>query len=266
MGNSYTTYSEVIQEKGFAINLNKLIKPEYIGELEVDGYKYNYIIDINNKIQKMIKFFEESYNTEERQQTLYGNQSNWKQLLYEEWKTLIKKEVNIYKPEFTGNGETTFTNNVINKNGITFRILGQTLLPILIQIIINKDAFRNLDMLYRNLLYNSYLYKTIKTKDITLLDNTKITIQNLLEDKKSDNKNFKYDIYYIIKYIYIYFIISKKTSEEFKELSDILNYKSAKGEKYKGGKSKRGKSKRGKSKRGKSKREKSKRGKSKKNY
>lgn len=85
MGNSYTTYSEVIQEKGFAINLNKLIKPEYIGELEVDGYKYNYIIDINNKIQKMIKFFEESYNTEERQQTLYNKtNTTWKQPLYEE--------------------------------------------------------------------------------------------------------------------------------------------------------------------------------------
>ncbi len=277
MGNTNNkTYSEVIQDNGSEINRNKLIRPEYIGELEVDcnkyNYnKYNYIIDINNTIKKILSFFEESYNTKEIPQTSYNKtNTTWKQPLYDEWKDLITKEVNIYKPEFTGNYETEFTNQVMNKGGITFRILGKILLPILINIIINKDKFRASNMLYRNLLYNSDLYSTIKTNYITLLDKTAtITIKDLLETKDRNNNNeYQYDIYDIIKYIYIYIIISKKTSEQFKDLSYILNNESANGGKFQRGKSKRGKSKKGKSKRGKSKkgktkRDKSKRGKSK---
>ena len=210
------------------IQFNILIRPEYIGELEVNGNKYNYIIDIKENIKQMINLFEKSYDTEKRQQTSDVNQSIWKQPLYKEWEKLIEKEVNIYQPEFIDNNETEFTNHVIDSGGITFHILGKTLLPILIKIIINKDKFRESNMLYRNLLYNSDFYRTIKNENITLDNTEQITIKNLLETKDSNNNNkYQYDIYDIIKYIYIYFIISKKKSKEFKELSDILNNKSA---------------------------------------
>lgn len=275
MGNTNNnTYSEVIQYNGSEINLNKLIRPEYIGELEVDRNKYNYIININKTILKILSFFEESYNTKEIQQTSSDTtNTTWIKPLYNEWKDLITKEVNIYKPNF-GSGdtgtinETKFTNCVMNEGGITFRILGKTLLPILINIIINKNTLENIDL----------KAELLTTRNI---ESNNKSINNSLQELMSPENNYDYkNIYELLKSIYINLIKDKEIIEKFQELSLILRTillqykkkseeaatKSANGGKFQRSKFKKGKSKRGKSKRGKSKGGKSKGGKSKKKY
>ena len=146
MGNTNNkTYSEVIQYNGSNIQFNILIRPEYIGELEVNGNKYNYIIDIKENIKQMINLFEKSYDTKERQQIPDVNQSIWKQLLYNEWKDLITKEVNIYQPNF-GSGDTGTINETKFTNTL-YLLKKETILPILM----GKNRIEEITILIKNL-------------------------------------------------------------------------------------------------------------------